>query len=70
MKHVISLKRLMLRDILFHITIPFQPFKKIRLDLMEFKNVLCLIILDYFLKWIERGKITTKRVTEIKQNLG
>uniref|UniRef100_A0A8D8Y6E3 RNA-directed DNA polymerase n=1 Tax=Cacopsylla melanoneura TaxID=428564 RepID=A0A8D8Y6E3_9HEMI len=42
-----------------------QPFQKLSLDIMTFKNVDYLVIIDNYSKWIEMFKLNTKRCSEI-----
>ena len=62
-------KKANVKEPLLSHTIPMRPFQKIGLDVMEFRNVNYLVIIDYFSKWIEVEKLTTKTITEIKQKL-
>lgn len=49
--------------------IPERPFEKIGIDLMEFRNVHYLVLIDYYSKWIEIEKVNNKSINEIKQKL-
>lgn len=50
-------------------SIPSRPFEKIGIDILEFRNVNYLIIMDYYSKWLEIEKLSSKNITEIKQRL-
>ena len=45
--------------------IPERPFQKIGIDLMLYKGVDYAVIIDYYSKWIEMGKVNSKAVSDI-----
>ncbi|GBO35880.1 Uncharacterized protein K02A2.6, partial [Araneus ventricosus] len=45
-------------------TVPFRPFEKIGVDLMDFGNVSYLIIMDYYSKWMEIIELANKCADE------
>nr|GBO35877.1 Uncharacterized protein K02A2.6 [Araneus ventricosus] len=46
-------------------TVPFRPFEKIGVDLMDFGNVSYLIIMDYYSKWMEIIELANKCADEV-----
>ncbi|GFW59522.1 transposon Tf2-6 polyprotein [Trichonephila clavipes] len=48
-------------------TVPYRPFEKIGVDIMDLGNTSYLIVIDYYSKWIEVAEIVDKSADE-KEN--
>ncbi|GBN61321.1 Uncharacterized protein K02A2.6 [Araneus ventricosus] len=46
-------------------TVPFRPFEKIGVDIMDFGNVSYLFIMDYYSKWMEIIELANKCADEV-----
>ena len=48
------------KEPMISVEIPLRPWAKLGMDIMEFRNKVYLVVIDYFSKWIEYEKIISK----------
>ncbi|GFY26266.1 uncharacterized protein TNCV_24651 [Trichonephila clavipes] len=46
-------------------TVPYKPFEKIGVDIMDLGNTSYLVVIDYYSKWIEVAELVNKRSDEV-----
>ncbi|GFT36785.1 uncharacterized protein K02A2.6 [Nephila pilipes] len=46
-------------------TVPYRPFEKIGVDIMDFSNINYLVVMDYYSKWIEIVELANKCADEV-----
>ncbi|GFS38882.1 uncharacterized protein K02A2.6 [Nephila pilipes] len=45
--------------------VPYRPFEKIGMDIMDFCNISYLVLMDYYSKWIEIAELANKCADEV-----
>ncbi|GFT40743.1 uncharacterized protein K02A2.6 [Trichonephila clavipes] len=45
--------------------VPYRPFEKIRVDIMNMGNASYLVVIDYYSKWIEIAELVNKSANEV-----
>ena len=58
-------------ELLLQSTLPHQPWQKVAYDLFHFNNCVYLLVIDYFLQWVElallnHGSTTNDIMTHLK----
>ncbi|GFW43672.1 uncharacterized protein K02A2.6 [Trichonephila clavipes] len=46
-------------------TVPYRPFEKIGVDIMDLGNTSYLVVIDYYSKWIEIAELVNKSTDEL-----
>ncbi|GFT07203.1 uncharacterized protein K02A2.6 [Nephila pilipes] len=46
-------------------TVPYRPFEKMGVDIMDFGNISYLVVIDYYSKWIEIAELANKCADEV-----
>ncbi|GFT55428.1 transposon Tf2-6 polyprotein [Trichonephila clavipes] len=46
-------------------TVPYRPFEKIEVDIMDLGNTSYLVVIDYYSKWIEIAELVNKSADEV-----